>query len=73
MQVPVLSVRLGRFDSRLAEPRSPPIFTPSGIVLLYSGADLVGGFDDKNRVASGSRDCAGRAGPAFVISFSRAL
>jgi len=37
--VPVLPVRSGRFDSRVAEPGPPPIVTPSGIVLIYNGAD----------------------------------
>ncbi len=38
-QVPVLPVRPGRFDSRVAEPGPPPIVTPNGIVLIYNGAD----------------------------------
>ncbi len=38
-QVPVLPVRPGRFDARVAEPGPPPIVTPSGIVLIYNGAD----------------------------------
>ena len=38
-QVPVLPVRPGRFDSRVAEPGPPPIVTPGGIVLIYNGAD----------------------------------
>lgn len=38
-QVPALHVRLGRFDSRVAEPGPPPIVTPHGIVLIYNGAD----------------------------------
>jgi predicted GH43/DUF377 family glycosyl hydrolase len=38
-QVPVLPVRPGRFDSRVAEPGPPPIVTPDGIVLIYNGAD----------------------------------
>jgi predicted GH43/DUF377 family glycosyl hydrolase len=36
---PVLPVRSGRFDSRVAEPGPPPIITPQGIVLIYNGAD----------------------------------
>jgi len=38
-QLPVLPVRPGRFDSRVAEPGPPPIVTPKGIVLIYNGAD----------------------------------
>lgn len=38
-QVPVLPVRPGRFDSRVAEPGPSPIVTPDGIVLIYNGAD----------------------------------
>jgi predicted GH43/DUF377 family glycosyl hydrolase len=38
-QVPVLPVRPGRFDSRVAEPGPAPIVTPKGIVLIYNGAD----------------------------------
>ncbi len=38
-QVPVLPVRPGRFDSRVAEPGPAPIITPNGIVLIYNGAD----------------------------------
>src|SRR4029077_8427958 len=38
-QVPVLPVRSGRFDSRVAEPGPAPIVTPQGIVLIYNGAD----------------------------------
>ena len=38
-QLPVLPVRPGRFDSRVAEPGPPPIVTPNGIVLIYNGAD----------------------------------
>ena len=38
-QVPVLPVRSGRFDSRVAEPGPPPVVTPNGIVLIYNGAD----------------------------------
>ena len=36
---PVLAVRAGMFDSRVAEPGPPPIVTPKGIVLVYNGAD----------------------------------
>src|SRR5579884_2856553 len=36
---PVMSVRLGAFDSRVMEPGPPPIVTPAGILLLYNGAD----------------------------------
>ena len=38
-QVPVLPVRPGRFDSRVAEPGPPPIVTANEIVLIYNGAD----------------------------------
>jgi len=36
---PVLPVRTGRFDSRVAEPGPAPIITSKGIVLIYNGAD----------------------------------
>ncbi len=36
---PVLPVRAGMFDSRVAEPGPPPMVTPKGIVLVYNGAD----------------------------------
>jgi predicted GH43/DUF377 family glycosyl hydrolase len=36
---PVLLVRAGQFDSRVAEPGPAPIVTPRGIVLVYNGAD----------------------------------
>jgi beta-1,2-mannosidase len=36
---PVLAVRAGMFDSRVAKPGPPPIVTPKGIVLIYNGAD----------------------------------
>jgi beta-1,2-mannosidase len=36
---PVLPVRPGRFDSRVAEPGPAPIVTRNGIVLVYNGAD----------------------------------
>ncbi len=38
-QVPVLPVRPGRFDSRVAEPGPTPIVTENEIVLIYNGAD----------------------------------
>lgn len=38
-QVPVLPVRPGRFDSRVAEPGPPPIVTGNEIILVYNGAD----------------------------------
>lgn len=37
--LPVLPVRAGQFDSRVAEPGPPPILTSKGIVLIYNGAD----------------------------------
>jgi predicted GH43/DUF377 family glycosyl hydrolase len=37
--VPVLPVRPGFFDSRVAEPGPAPIVTADGIVLIYNGAD----------------------------------
>jgi predicted GH43/DUF377 family glycosyl hydrolase len=36
---PVVPVRAGRFDARVAEPGPAPILTPKGIVLVYNGAD----------------------------------
>lgn len=36
---PVLPVRAGQFDSRVAEPGPSPIVTERGIVLVYNGAD----------------------------------
>jgi predicted GH43/DUF377 family glycosyl hydrolase len=36
---PVLPVRPGRFDARVAEPGPSPIVTPDGIYLVYNGAD----------------------------------
>jgi predicted GH43/DUF377 family glycosyl hydrolase len=36
---PVLSSRPGMFDSTVVEPGPPPILTPEGIFLIYSGAD----------------------------------
>lgn len=36
---PVLPRRPGQFDSRVVEPGPPPVLTPSGIVLVYNGAD----------------------------------
>jgi len=38
-QTPVLPVRPGQFDSRVAEPGPAPIVTSDGIVLIYNGAD----------------------------------
>jgi beta-1,2-mannosidase len=38
-ETPVLPVRTGKFDSRVAEPGPAPIITPEGIVLIYNGAD----------------------------------
>jgi len=38
-QMPVLPVRAGKFDSRVAEPGPAPIVTSEGIVLIYNGAD----------------------------------
>jgi predicted GH43/DUF377 family glycosyl hydrolase len=38
-QRPVLPVRPGMFDSRVAEPGPAPILTDKGIVLIYNGAD----------------------------------
>jgi predicted GH43/DUF377 family glycosyl hydrolase len=37
--LPVLPVRPGQFDSRVAEPGPAPILTSDGIVLIYNGAD----------------------------------
>jgi predicted GH43/DUF377 family glycosyl hydrolase len=36
---PVIPVRPGQFDSRVAEPGPAPIVTNEGIVLIYNGAD----------------------------------
>jgi predicted GH43/DUF377 family glycosyl hydrolase len=36
---PVLPVRAGKFDSRVAEPGPAPILTAKGIFLIYNGAD----------------------------------
>jgi predicted GH43/DUF377 family glycosyl hydrolase len=38
-QTPVLPVRPGHFDSRVAEPGPAPLVTSTGIVLIYNGAD----------------------------------
>ena len=38
-KTPVLPVRAGHFDSRVAEPGPSPIVTKDGIVLIYNGAD----------------------------------
>ena len=37
--MPVLPRRPGQFDSRVVEPGPSPLLTPSGIVLVYNGAD----------------------------------
>jgi predicted GH43/DUF377 family glycosyl hydrolase len=37
--VPVLPVRAGKFDARVAEPGPAPVVTTKGIVLIYNGAD----------------------------------
>ncbi|MGD0568353.1 MAG: glycoside hydrolase family 130 protein [Candidatus Sulfotelmatobacter sp.] len=37
--VPVLPVRVGKFDARVAEPGPAPVVTTKGIVLIYNGAD----------------------------------
>jgi predicted GH43/DUF377 family glycosyl hydrolase len=37
--VPVLPVRAGMFDARVAEPGPAPLVTQQGIVLIYNGAD----------------------------------
>jgi beta-1,2-mannosidase len=36
---PVLPVRPGMFDSRVAEPGPAPVLTDKGIILIYNGAD----------------------------------
>jgi len=38
-ETPALPKHPGKFDSRVVEPGPPPILTPSGIVLIYNGAD----------------------------------
>lgn len=38
-KTPVLPVRLGKFDSRVAEPGPSPLVTSDEIVLVYNGAD----------------------------------
>jgi len=38
-KTPVLPVRPGRFDSRVAEPGPAPLVTTGGIILIYNGAD----------------------------------
>lgn len=38
-ETPVLPRRPGQFDSRVVEPGPSPILTPTGIVLIYNGAD----------------------------------
>jgi predicted GH43/DUF377 family glycosyl hydrolase len=62
--VPVLPVRRGSFDSRVAEPGPAPMITPDGIVLIYNGAD------DKNGYAHfccGKRLGKSRAGPECSV------
>ena len=39
LDTPVLPVRPGKFDSRVAEPGPAPILTSNGIILIYNGAD----------------------------------
>jgi beta-1,2-mannosidase len=39
LDTPILPRRPGQFDSRVVEPGPPPLLTPSGIVLVYNGAD----------------------------------
>ena len=39
LDTPVLPRRPGQFDSHVVEPGPPPLITPSGIVLVYNGAD----------------------------------
>jgi predicted GH43/DUF377 family glycosyl hydrolase len=36
---PVLALRPGRFDSKVAEPGPPPVEIADGILLIYNGAD----------------------------------
>ena len=38
-KTPVLPVRRGQFDARVAEPGPAPIVRPDGIALIYNGAD----------------------------------
>ena len=38
-KTPVLPVRPGHFDSRVAEPGPAPLVTSTGIILIYNGAD----------------------------------
>jgi len=38
-KTPVMPVRPGRFDSRVAEPGPAPLVTTGGIILIYNGAD----------------------------------
>ena len=38
-QTPVIPVRPGKFDSRVAEPGPSPVLTKDGIVLIYNAAD----------------------------------
>ncbi|HXM95142.1 MAG TPA: glycoside hydrolase family 130 protein [Candidatus Dormibacteraeota bacterium] len=39
LNTPVLPRRVGQFDSRVVEPGPAPLLTPTGIVLIYNGAD----------------------------------
>ena len=39
LDTPVLPVRPGKFDSRVAEPGPAPILTSNAIILIYNGAD----------------------------------
>lgn len=39
LNAPVLPRRAGQFDSRVVEPGPAPLLTPTGIVLIYNGAD----------------------------------
>lgn len=38
-ETPILPKRPGKFDARVVEPGPAPVMTPSGIVLIYNGAD----------------------------------
>ena len=44
---PILSSRPGKFDALVVEPGPPPVILPSGIFLVYNGAD------DKNLYSTG--------------------
>jgi predicted GH43/DUF377 family glycosyl hydrolase len=63
-QVPVLPVRPGKFDSRVAEPGPPPIVSGNEIALVYNGAD------DKLVYRTGVA-VFDRADPARLISRSQ--